>query len=247
MNRAGIAAGVAATTFALSATTGTAAAAVKCGATDPKTKEPARAMLTLDESKTETTKALKRSEEEAVLTLVFSFSGCTLEAAEPQPTLLSIPIKGSADIEDALTVRRADADGSFFFLRIQIDPKKTDAGSYDSLVIARAPYLASNSTAVSISESDSNWLKVLGLGALAALAGLLWLLILKAPTVTHDLGGKRLSLLSLIAVAAGIYAAWNNWHSQDLWTSGANLEGLLTAAFAASSAGAVATVISGSK
>jgi hypothetical protein len=228
---------------AASCTAGPAAGAVQCGATDPATKQPAQATLTLDDNKTTPSKAFKRSTKKAVLPLWFSISGCDLDAAEPKPTLEALPIKGSDDIADAISLKRALSNGSDFVLMIEIDPKKFDPGSYESAVIAKAPYLASNSTAISVSRSENSIWKILGWGAAAAVAGLVWLLGLKG--FNHNIGLARLLLLNVLAFGAGVYAGWSNWHSQDVWMSDDNLAALLGAAFVATSAGAIATVVAG--
>jgi hypothetical protein len=224
-----------------------ARAAVTCGQKDPTTGEPARAVLTLDDKNAVTNRDLKRSTKEKTLSLIFTFTGCELREASPPPTLLVLPAKGGDDLpDDALTVKRAEVDGSSFFLILQIHPKRMDPGTFNSIVIARAPYLASNRTPVTVSRSEDAAWKVLGVGALAALAGLVWLLVLKVPALDSSAFTRpRLIILCLLAVAAGLYAAANNYYSQDVWTFGDNLKALASAAFLAATTGSVAAVLVG--
>jgi hypothetical protein len=224
-----------------------AGAAVACGQVDEATNRPARAILTLDEKTAVTTRALKRSTKPKTLSLVFTVTGCELVEVSPPPTLLVLPTPGGGELpDDALTLRRAEVDGSTFFLSIQVDPAKMDPGTYNSIVIARAPYLASNRTPVTVSRSeDAEW-KVLGLGVLASVAGLIWLLFLKVPAIdSSGFTRSRLIALCVLAVAAGTYAAASSYFSQDVWTFDDNFFSLASAAFLAATTGSVAALLIG--
>lgn len=239
---------LAAAVVSVGCATEAARAAVTCGQTDPTTDKPARAVLTLDDKSAVTNLTLKRSTKKKTLSLVFSVGGCDLADSNSPPDLLVLPTRGGDELpDDVLSVKRAEVDGSTFFLSLQVDPKKMDPGTYNSIVIARAPYLASNRTPVTVSRSEDAAWKVLGIGALAAIAGLFWLLILKLPaldktTVTR----RRLIALCVLAVGAGVYAAWNNYYSQDVWTFDDNFKSLATAAFVAATTGSVAALVAGS-
>lgn len=226
---------------------GTASAALPCGVIDPATNKPVRAVLTLDEKTAVTSRVLKRSTKKKTLSLVFSVSGCELADANPVPTLLVLPTPGGGELpDDALTVKRVDVDGSTLFLSLQVHPRKMDPGTYNSIVIARAPYLASNRTPVTVSRSEDAAWKVLGVGAFAAVAGLIWLLFLNLPAITATgFTRGRVIALCVLAVAAGIYAAANNYYSQDVWTFGDNLFSLASAAFLAATTGSVAALLIG--
>lgn len=227
-------------------------AALPCGALNPRASfQPVRPVLTLDQEEAVTHRALKRSTGERTLSLVFSIKGCPLYIPQPRPSLLVLPAQGGDELPDgALTLKRVvvDVDGSTVFIILQIHPTKLDPGTYNSFVIARAPYLGSNQTAVTVSRSENAAWKVLLVGTLAAFAGLAWLLILALPTVDASaFKSGRTVVLGAVAVAAGVYAAANNYYSQEVWTFSENVRGLATAAFVAASSGSIAAILIGSK
>jgi hypothetical protein len=226
-------------------------APLPCGSVRPKTFRYVRPVLTLDQEEAVTNRALKRSTEERTLSLVFSIKGCPLYIPQPPPSLFFLPAQGGDELPDgALTLKRAfvAVDGSTLFLTLQIHPTKLDPGTYSSYVIANARYLGNNRTAVTVSRSESAAWKVLLVGTLAALAGLAWLLILALPTVDASaFKSGRTVVLGAVAVAAGVYAAANNYYSQEVWTFSENVRGLATAAFVAASSGSIAAILIGSK
>jgi hypothetical protein len=226
-------------------------AALPCGSLKPKGFQRVRPVLTLDQTEAVTHRALKRSTEERTLSLVFSIKGCPLYIPQPPPSLLVLPAKGGLELPDgALTLKRAavDVDGSRLFVLLQIHPTKLHPGTYNSIVIANARYLGSNHTPVTVSRSENAAWKVLLIGTLAALAGLGWLLILALPAVDASaFKSWRTVVLGAVAVVAGIYAAANNYYSQEVWTFSENVRGLATAAFVAASSGSIAAVLIGSK
>jgi hypothetical protein len=226
-------------------------AAPPCGSVKPPTFQPVRPVLTLDQEEAVTNRALKHSTEARTLSLVFSIKGCPLLIPQPRPSLLVLPAKGGDELpEGALTLKRVvvDVDGSTLFLVLQIHPTKLDPGTYNGFVIANARYLGSNQTPVTVSRSENAAWKVLLVGTLAAFAGLAWLLILALPTVDASaFKSGRTVVLGAVAVVAGVYAAANNYYSQEVWTFSDNVRGLATAAFVAASSGSIAAVLIGSK
>lgn len=223
-----------------------AAAAAPCGATDPSTRQPARGKLTLDEQSA-TSRDFKRSTKPGTLSLIYSISGCDLAAADPRPNLLVIPAKGGNDIPDGvLTYKNVEVDGSTLFVILRVDAQKMDPGSYAGIVILQAPYLASNRTPIGISRSEDRTWRVLGAGALAALLGLLWLLVpALAARTTLAISPWRLVPLCLLALGAGVVAGATNYFSQDVWTFGDNFRSMAGAAFVAASSGAIAVAVLG--
>jgi hypothetical protein len=177
--------------------------------------------------------------------------GCILSIPQPPPKLLVLPAKGGDELpEGALTVKRAavDVEGSTLFVILQIHPRKLDPGTYTSFVIAQARYLGSNQTPIVVSRSENAAWKVLLVGTLAAVAGLVWLLILALPAVDASaFKSWRTVVLGAVAIVAGIYAAANNYYSQEVWTFSENVRGLATAAFVAASSGSIAAILIGSK
>jgi hypothetical protein len=226
-------------------------AALLCGTLTPKTFQRVRPVLILKEEEAVTDRALKRSMGEKTLSLVFTIKGCSLTIPQPPPSLLILPAQGGDELpEGALTLKRAvvDVDGSTFFLILQIHPAKLDPGTYNSFVIAKAHYLGSNQTPVVISRSENAAWKVLLVGTLAAVAGLAWLLILALPVVDASaFKSWRTVVLGGVAIVAGVYAAANNYYSQEVWTFGENIRGLAAAAFVAASSGSIAAILIGSK
>jgi hypothetical protein len=226
-----------------------ATSARPCQTLDPKTQRPLRAVLTLDDQAAVTNRTLERSTRERTLSLVFRISHCVLYDAKPRPSLLTVPAKGGDDLpHNALTVEQAFVNGSTLFLLLQIHPKQIDPGTYNSFVIATAPYLGANRTAVTVSRSeDAEW-KVLLVGLLAAISGLVWLLVLAIPVVDSSaFKSWRTLALCFLAITAGVYAAATNYYGQEVWTFSDNIWGLTTAAFVAASSGSIAAVLIGSK
>jgi hypothetical protein len=224
------------------------ARAETCGETPPGATKPARAKLALDTEKSKTTVSFGKSTDPKNMSLIFKASGCDLPDSPPDPTLTPVALKGSDDIPDgALRVRdtTADTDNNVLILRVQALPKTLDPGTYSSLVFAKAPYLATNSTTITLSRSEHDWWWLLLIGLAGAGAGVGVAVGVSYASKKLALSGTRLVIVVALMLGSGAYAALSNWWTQDVWTFSANLKGLVVAAFVAATTGTFAGLIGG--
>jgi hypothetical protein len=220
-----------------------------CGQIDPLTKKQARAVLTLDEANTVNKAAFRRSfrapRPRKDLNLVFNVGGCELLTAEPEPEIFVRPVKDQDTVpREALELTSADAeDGSKLSLALEVSRDKVDPGTYGGLVDARAPYLASNRTPITVSRTDEWWIPAV-IGGVSGLAGLFWFFVLKV-LARNKLRIRWLWLAPLAALAIGFGAvgAVNLYWDQEVWTADENAWATARAAFAGASTGALASVL----
>lgn len=238
---------VVATVAAASVETDHSAAAVACGDVD-RSGRRARAVLTLDDRRAVTTLRFKQSTKPKTLSLVFSVTGCELSISEPPPTILPpLPMKDVSELpEEALSKPSfdSDAEGSTLFVLTRVEPKKFDAGTYGGHIIVRAPYLANNSTPISVSRSEDSLLKPVGIGLVGALFGLAWFLILKfVARQKLQVSWWWLIPLGVAALVLGGLAAWDSYDAQEVWTVRENWRATAVAGFTGASTGAVAALL----
>jgi hypothetical protein len=220
-------------------------ATVICGAIDPTTKQPVRGTLVLNKQTSHPNHAFKRSKHPADLSLDFAISGCKLGSRAKRPRFRVLPANGASELpKEAVSRHRAwYHDGSTGTLVLTVDPHKFGGGRYAALVGVRAPYLAGNSTQITVSRTDG-WRWPLVIGLLAGLVGALWFLLLKGTSKTK-LAVSWLWLIPLILVAAGVgaWAAVTNYWSQEVWTFDDDWVSTAKLAFAAASTGSLAGVL----
>ena len=219
-----------------------------CGETPSGASTPVKAKLALDTEQSKTTVSFGKSTDPKNLSLIFKASGCDLPDSPQDPTLTPVPLKGSDDIPDNTLKLRdttADTDNNVLILRLQAVPSTLDPGTYSSLVFAKAPYLATNSTTITLSrsEDDWGWLLLIGLGS--AGAGVLVAVGVSYASEKLKLSGVRLVIVVVLMLGSGLYAALSNWWTQDVWTFSDNLKGMIVAAFVAATTGTFAGLIGG--
>jgi hypothetical protein len=221
------------------------AQAVPCGEIDPVTKRPAKASITLDEKSAVTNLIFKRSTAKRTLSLIFTVTGCELDTLEPPPLVRVLPSAGANELPDqVISLLDADAeDGSVFYLRLRVDPSKFEPGTYGGLVVARAPYVATNRTPITVSRTERPWIPA-GIGAFSGLVGLLWFLALKFfAREKLQISWRWLFLLIPLAVGAGAWAAGNLYWDQDVWTFDENWRAAARAGAAGASTGSLGAVL----
>jgi hypothetical protein len=219
-----------------------------CGETPAGASKPVKATLALDTQRSKTTLSFGKSTKTGSLSLIFTASGCDLPESPPDPTLKPVPLKNAADIpDDTLKVRdtTVDTDHNTLILRLQALPQTLEPGTYSSLVYARANYLATSATTLTLSRSEHAWWWIVVIGLGCALAGLGLAMGVSFATDKLALSGIRLAIVALLMLASGLYAGISNWWTQDVWTFEANLKGLAGAAFVAASTGTLAGLIGG--
>lgn len=222
------------------------AAAVNCGDKDPTTGKTAKATLTLDE-KSRTALPFKRTKKKRPYTFIFTLAGCDVPDGLALPRLVIVPTNGD-DIGDALVNKTLTADdvnvnGDTLIVKANVDPTKIGAGNSAAFAIIQAPYLANNRTPITLSRSETNWPLVVGLGLLASLAGLGWLLLQNIDKIGVLIRGWHLVAVGVAAVAAGVILTVKDYLGQEVWTFGDNGFSLAVAAFLAASTGAIAGLI----
>jgi hypothetical protein len=226
----------------------TTAAAVPCGATDPKTGEPALANLTLaDTSVTAIAYGRDTSPDEDYL-LRFKVAGCdmTLTNDDPRPEFDVLPTDGGKQIPlTAVTIVSQKGRHGEVSLRLRTHPSAFKPGSYTGLVEIDAPALASASlTPITLSRSEDSDLKPFGLGALGGAIGFVWFAALKFVTRTRlTIGWGWLPLVAAAATVVGGIAAWRAYQDQGVWTVAENGWNAFTAGLAGATTGTMAAII----
>jgi hypothetical protein len=145
---------------------------------------------------------------------------------------------------EALKLTSADAeDGSKFSLALTVTRSKLDPGTYGGLIDARARYLASNRTPITVSRTDEWWIPAV-IGGVSGLAGLLWFALLKV-LARNKLQIRWLWImpLAVLAIGLGAVAAVNLYWDQEVWSVDENAWATARAAFACASTGALASVL----
>jgi hypothetical protein len=218
---------------------------VKCGATDPTTKQPVRGTLVLNKQISYLSHAFKRSPHRADLTLNFAVSGCQLKAKAKFPAIRVLPANGASQLPIGAVGKDKiwDHDASTGTLVLTVDPKKLGGGSYAANVSVRAVYLTDNETKITVSKTDGPESPIV-IGALAGVVGALWFFGLKI-TATQKLkvSYKWLPVLFVIAGLAGAWAAVTNYWGKDVWTFDDDWVNTAKLAFAAASTGSLATIL----
>ncbi len=225
------------------------AGAAPCGRPDPEADPPSaqalRATLALDEKSSRTILAFKREKDHEAISLVFTVSGCELPAELADPRLLLLTRPGSEDLgDDVVAVKSAEADGSEYVLKVDVDASRFEPGSYDGLIAVRAPYLAPNRTPISVSRSEDRWWLPLLLGAVAGLGGMLWFLGLRrARSVQLKITKPMVYWVVAACMAAGTFSVFVSYWDQQVWSLDENLIGALTAGFTGATTGAMAGLL----
>ena len=221
-----------------------ASAAVTCGTSDPKTHATARATLELDPDSV-TTVAFARDTDPQELLIRFKTSGCVLPSDPADPIVDVLPKQNIKNVPDSvLSLSSAIPDGSDYALTFLADPAKFSPGTYGGFVEVRAPFFITARAPISLSRSESNELKVLGLGVLGGIASLVWFLGLHlAKGATAPIKWWHYLLGFLAAAVAGIIAVDTAYRAQDVWSFGENAGSAVVAAFTGATTGAMVAAL----
>jgi hypothetical protein len=219
---------------------------VVCGETPTGASKPVKAKLTLD-PQSKLTVDFGRDKTAGPLSLIYKASGCELPPMPSNPALTPVALAGQDSIPDdtLVVVDTTPTDSNQLILRVQALPNTFDPGTYSSLVFVASDYTATKATTITLSRSETDWKRIGLYGLGAALVGVLIPLGVSLTTDKLSLGGFRLALVVLLMLGSGLYAAWANWWTQDVWTFDANLKGLLGVAATAAGTGTLAGLIGG--
>lgn len=228
------------------------ASAATCGKKDPRSGKTVRGVLALDEGQSDTDKAFKQDTGHKTLPLIFKVNGCDLANNAPRPRLEVNPRKGSNELPrdgEAVSIKRVVPDGSTLEVFLDIDSGKFDPGSYGASVVLRAPYINSSRTPITVSRSEDTELIPAGIGALAALIGLLvysLLQIVNQATLTVA-NAKRfvIGVIVVVGVVAGAFIGYLDYHDQVVWTFKDNWVATATAGFGGATGGVMAGLLGG--
>lgn len=229
--------------FGVTADSARAQEAPVCGAKEPGMAR-VRTELTLDESATTNLK-FKRKTSPRDLSLVFMHKGCNLFRLRPPPRVRILPAGETAQLPAAaISLGEVERDAFRLYVRVSVDPLKFEPGTYGGAVILSAPYLAANRTPVSVSRSEDNELKPFGIGALAAIAGVVWFALLKF-FARNKLAVSWWWLVPVTVAAASVggLAALNNYWDQEVWTLDDNVRATVVAAFSGATTGSMAMLL----
>lgn len=210
--------------------------------------QDAKARLTVIDAQTVNKAAFKpafRPKSTRDLDLVFKVEGCTLVNADPTPTMVPRPIKGQEKLpQGAIGEVTADVgDGSTLSLTVPLSRSDLDPGDYGGALEARASYLASNATPITVTRTDEiYWPPIVG--ALGGLIGLVWFGLLKfVGRGQLQIGRRWLAVLPVLAAAVGAWQGLSAYWDQELWVLDQNWKGTGVAAASAASAGALGAVL----
>jgi hypothetical protein len=181
------------------------------------------------------------------LALLYDVTGCVLPAGTtiPADQVTILPAKAGDDLPGApavaVTVDRPDPTALAATVALKLDD--IDPGTRGGIVRIHLPqYLHDSFTPISESRTDTLLWPLL-FGLLGALGGLLWgVTIHFAKSVDVSFSRRQGVLLAVLTIGAGLVAGYGYWHNQDVWTIGENAWATITAGFAASTTGALATV-----
>jgi hypothetical protein len=241
-----------------------------CGTTPPGASQPVKATLALADTDPETVTAALYGRRTGVrqLTFVYTVSGCKLTnglALPDDPPPIGPPKDDKVDTIPKGVIRldgRPEADGQQYVVHLQAftappaytDPStgkkltpKFDPGTYGGFLHLKAPWMHRTGTLVAVSRSENRWLAVLAGAVIGALGGFVFFMLLHAfARATLLESGWRIAIAGAISIGVGAYVAYTtNYLNQDVWTFGANIIALLTAAFTAATSGHLATGLLG--
>jgi hypothetical protein len=219
--------------------------AVTCGTTDADAgAASAKGVLTLDENST-TTIAFKRKTGARSLLLIFRVAGCELESAQPEPEIDVLPKKDIEDVpEGVMNVRRIRREPLELAIRLTVDPKKFNPGSYGGLIELTAPYLRTSRTPVAVSRSEDTEAIPIMIGAGSGLIAFIWFLLLKLFARNKlQIGWRPLSFVLIAAAIVGALAAFLAYRDQDVWTFGDNFDAAIIAGITGATTGTMGVVL----
>ena len=220
-------------------------ATVTCGQKIPKTKNVALASLSLEPSSSLVDPHFKWHTTPRPISLYFKVEGCTLPKKVAKPTADIAPVSDPGLPDKAVTIERAVPKGSVLVLHLLVHPKTFDPGSYKALFFANADYLATNSTPISTSRSDSRLALPIVIAVVGGIAGVAWLAIgvLIALSGPAKIDFLWLGLAVLVGGILGVVSLKTTFQAKDVWTWQDDGFTTLLAAFAAGSAGAVTGLV----
>jgi hypothetical protein len=228
-----------------------------CGKPDPNTTptKTARGTLTLDGT-SKTTIAYGRDTRPETLDLLFTVSGCELDADNVQPPRLEVRPKGSPQLApapeasgpnpptDVITIKNFTAETGTVEMELNVDGKAIAPDSYEAYVVLRAPYMVSTRTPIAISRSEDDWKVPAGIGALFGLLGFAWLTLTKLVSREElTIGWLWLLPFGIVGAVFGAAAVVGTWWDQEVWTSSQNGKGAAAAGIAGATTGSMLILI----